>query len=187
MTDSLSRKVRLGRGGALVAGAAVYAALVYGPLEFYWTPFLLGVAYLGAATAGGRRGGLWATGLVLTGWGVGVLLRSEFRVDLSAGDAYLLGVGAAALVAGLLARSGFSVDLVGVGATAFAAGLLHTFAHQGNALTQPWPYVALLAVVGAVNVALAFVPQSRAARGPSARTEPRAGTRAAARQAAPTA
>lgn len=176
MTENLSRRVRLGRGAALLGGAAVYAALVYGPLEFFWTPFLLGVVYLAAATAGGRRGGLWATGLVLTGWGVGVLLVTEFRVDgLSAADAYLLGAGAAALVAGLLARNGFSVDLIGIGASAFIAGLLHTFAHQGNVVTKPWLYVALLASVGVVNVALAAVSQPTGEGSASTRADARRG------------
>ena len=165
MTQDLSRDIRLRRGGALLAGTAIYAALVYGPLEFFWTPFLLGLVYLVAAAVGGRRGGLWATGLVLAGWGAGVLLVSELGVDWSAADAYLMGIGAAALVGGLLARRGFAVDLVGVGATALLAGIVHTIAHQDNALTDPWPYVALLALVGAVNVALAFA--SRPAEAPS--------------------
>lgn len=166
--DSLPRKVRISRGGALLVGAVVYAALVYGPLEFVWTPLLLGLAYLGAAAAGGRRGGLWATALVLTGWGIGVMAASKLKVDVSSADGYLMGVGAAALVGGLIARRGFTVDLIGVGATALAAGVLHTFAgDQIPALVEPWPYVALLGVVGAVNVALALAPASRGARTPS--------------------
>lgn len=164
--ESLPRKVRIGRGGALLAGAAVYALLIYGPLEFIWTPFVLGLVYLGAAAAGGRRGGLWATGLVLTGWGIGVLLPTKFGVkEVSAADGYLIGVGAAALAGGLLARRGFSVDLIGVGATAFLAGFAHLFAgDQIQALVEPWPYVALLAVTGAVNLALAFTARSSAHR-----------------------
>lgn len=174
--DALARKVRIGRGTALIAGAAVYAGLVYGPLEFLWTPFLLGLAYLAAAAAGGRRGGFWATGLILAGWGIGVLLATKLKIGVSAADGYLIGIGAAALVGGLLARGGFAVDLVGIGATALVAGILHTLAgDQIQALTEPWPYVVLLGVVGATNLALALAPQSSAGRS-SAPSGPRVGS-----------
>ncbi len=176
--DSLPRKVRLGRGGALLVGAVVYALLVYGPLEFLWTPFLLGLAYLGAAAAGGRAGGLWATALVLLGWGLGVLAATKVDIGVSTADGYLIGVGAAALVGGLLARSGFSVDLIGIGATAFIAGVFHTFAGDPvQALVEPWPYVVLLGAVGALNLALALAPRSSPARS-STRTGPRLGSTA---------
>jgi hypothetical protein len=175
--DAVPRDTRLRRGGALLVGAAVYALLVYGPLEFFWTPFLLGLAYLGAAAVGGRRGGLWATGLVLTGWGAGVLL-AKLDFGPSAADAYLIGVGAAALAGGLLARSDFAVNLVGVGATAVAAGLLHMLAGDPiGALVNPWPYVALLGLVGATNLALALAPRGSTARSPT-RTASRPGSTA---------
>ena len=177
--QALPRKVRIGRGAALLAGAAIYAALVYGPLEFLWTPFLLGVVYLAAAAAGGRRGGLWATGLVLTGWGIGVLMSNKLDMGVSTADGYLIGVGLAALVGGVLARSGFSVDLVGVGATALIAGMAHTYAGDTiPALAEPWPYVVLLGVVGTVNLALALAPQrdtaadARAGRAMGSTAEP---------------
>lgn len=157
---SPTREVRLRRGGVLVAGAAIYAALVYGPLEFLWTPLLIGLAYLGAAAAGGRHGGMWATGLVLTGWGLGVVLTNKVDLGLSTADGYLIGIGAAAVAAGLLASRGFAVDLVAVGATTVFAGLIHTLAGDPvQALVEPWPYVALLGLVGAVNLVLAFLPQ----------------------------
>ncbi len=176
--DALPRDVRIRRGGALLAGAAVYALLVYGPLEFLWTPFLLGLAYFGAALVGGRQGGMWATALVLTGWGVGVLMANKLEIGVTSADGYLIGVGAAGLVGGLLARSGFAVDLLGIGATALLAGVLHTFAgDQIPALVKPWPYVVLLGVVGAMNLALALAPRSSAARSP-ARTGSRPGSRA---------
>lgn len=183
--DALPRRVRIGRGSALLAGAVVYALLVYGPLEFLWTPLLLGLAYLGAAAAGGRRGGLWATALVLTGWGLLVVVSNKLEVGVSTADGYLIGVGAAALVGGLLARSGFSVDLIGIGGTALIAGVAHSFAGEPvAALVEPWPYVALLAVVGTVNLALALAPRSSAAPAPT-RTDPRLGSRAT--EASPTA
>jgi hypothetical protein len=36
-------------------------------LRFYWTPLILGITYLAAAAAGGRRGSYWATACVLVG------------------------------------------------------------------------------------------------------------------------
>jgi hypothetical protein len=179
--DALPREVRIRRGSVLLAGAAVYALLVYGPLEFFWTPFLLGLAYLGAAAVGGRRGGFWATGLVLTGWGVGVLLaRLDFGV--SSADAYLIGVGAAALAGGLLARYDFAVDLIGVGGTALVAGCLHALAGDPvQAFVEPWLYVALLGLVGATNLALALAPRESTAR---SSTRPRPASTAT--EAAPT-
>ncbi len=171
-SEAVTRNVRLGRGGALLAGAAIYALLVYGPLQFYWTPLLLGLAYLGAAAAGGRRGGLWATALVLTGWGVGVLLATKLD-SVSSGDGYLMGVGGAIVVAGVLARSGFAIDLVSVGGTVLIAGILHNAAGDPvQALVKPWPYVALLAGVGALNLVLALAPRRRPASS-SARTTPK--------------
>ena len=182
ISETVTRNVRLGRAGALLAGAVVYALLVYGPLQFYWTPLLLGLAYFGAAAAGGRRGGLWATAVVLTGWGVGVLLTTKLD-SVSSGDAYLMGIGGAIVVAGVLARGGFAIDLLGVGGTVLIAGILHNAAGDPvQALVKPWPYVALLAGVGALNLVLALAPRTSPTSS-SARTPKQSGEAA---QASPT-
>jgi len=168
ISETVTRNVRLGRAGALLAGAVVYALLVYGPLQFYWTPLLLGLAYFGAAAAGGRRGGLWATAVVLTGWGVGDLM----------------GIGGAIVVAGVLARGGFAIDLLSVGGTVLIAGILHNAAGDPvQALVKPWPYVALLAGVGALNLVLALAPRTSPTSS-SARTPKQSGVEAA--QTSPT-
>ena len=54
-------------------------ALVVGAAEdrFYLTPLGLGLIYLAAAVLGGRRGGYWATTVVLLGWGAAVLLGAR--------------------------------------------------------------------------------------------------------------
>jgi len=184
ISETVTRNVRLGRAGALLAGAVVYALLVYGPLQFYWTPLLLGLAYLGAAAAGGRRGGLWATAVVLTGWGVGVLLATKLPDSVSSGDGYLMGIGGAIVVAGVLARGGFAIDLLSVGGTVLIAGILHNAAGDPvQALVKPWPYVALLAGVGALNLVLALAPRTSPTSS-SARTPKQSGVEAA--QASPT-
>ena len=183
ISETVTRNVRLGRAGALLAGAVVYALLVYGPLQFYWTPLLLGLAYFGAAAAGGRRGGLWATAVVLTGWGVGVLLATKID-SLNSGDGYLMGIGGAIVVAGVLVRGGFDIDLLSVGGTVLIAGILHNVAGDPvQALVKPWPYVALLAGVGALNLVLALAPRTSPTSS-SARTPKQSGGEAA--QASPT-
>jgi len=182
ISETVTRNVRLGRAGALLAGAVVYALLVYGPLQFYWTPLLLGLAYFGAAAAGGRRGGLWATAVVLTGWGVGVLLGTKLD-SVSSGDGYLMGIGGAIVVAGVLVRGGFAIDLLSVGGTVLIAGILHNAAGDPvQALVKPWPYVALLAGVGALNLVLALAPRTSPTSS-SARTPKQSGEAA---QASPT-
>lgn len=167
-TSSLSPSIRLRRAAALLPAAAIYALLVPGTLEFYWTPFLLGAAYLAAAAAGGRGGGMWGTAVVLLGWGAAVLAVSELKLDVGTGNAYLIGLGAAALTGGLLARNGFSVDLFSVGGTALLAGVVHVIAADVDALVKPWPYVALLAVVGSVNLVIALATH----RAPGASRQP---------------
>lgn len=47
--------VRLRQGLALIGGAGVIELLAgIGPLDFFWTPLLVGLAYLAAAALGGR-------------------------------------------------------------------------------------------------------------------------------------
>ncbi|MGH2968251.1 MAG: hypothetical protein ACRDK0_04180, partial [Solirubrobacteraceae bacterium] len=66
--------IRMNQAVLLLAGA-VFLVVVVAPddARFYWTPLILGVAYLGAAIAGGRDGGHWATACALTGWGSAAL------------------------------------------------------------------------------------------------------------------
>lgn len=60
---------------ALLAGAVVMGFVVQTKLiPFYWTPLIVGLTYLGAAVIGGRKGTLWAPGIVTTCWGIAVLL-----------------------------------------------------------------------------------------------------------------
>jgi len=163
--------VRLRRAAALLPAAAVYALLVPGTLPFYWTPFLLGVAYLAAAAVGGRAGGMWPTALVLLGWGAAVLSVSALKLGVGMANAYLIGLGAATLIGGLLARRGVAIDLFSIGGTAVLAGVVHLVAGKVDFLVKPWPYVALLAVVGGVNLVMALA----ASRAPGRAAQPASG------------
>ena len=152
-----SRDARLLQGILLLAGALALILLVStGALDFFWTPLILGLAYLAAAAAGGRKGGYWATACVLTGWGLAVVVIGEARPeDIDVSGSYLLGAGLGATVGALLARSGFGVSIVGLGATVAAAGLVLALTPAASdLLEEERTYALLLGVVGLVNVAL---------------------------------
>jgi hypothetical protein len=84
----------------------------------------------------------------------------------------------------VLVRGGFAIDLLSVGGTVLIAGILHNVAGDPvQALVKPWPYVALLAGVGALNLVLAFAARTSPTSS-SARTPKQSGVEAA--QASPT-
>jgi hypothetical protein len=152
----MPRSPRLGarrrRGLALLIGGGVMAlAVAAGPLKFYWVPLVSGLTYLAAAAAGGRRGPLWAPGVLVTGWGLVVLARAEGVAleDYRESAVFLVAFGVAAVIAALLARSGFAIDLLGVAVTILAAGLFYLLEQEVDALGNAWTYAALLAAWGA--------------------------------------
>jgi hypothetical protein len=151
-----TRPVRLRRAAALGTGAAAAALLLLGDdpvLPFFWVPLVLGLAYLAAALAGG---GMWATALPLTGWGLGVVLGVEDVVDLYDPALFLLGAGLGALACAGLERRGTAVDLLGVSATLVLGGLAFALEREVAVLGEASTYVALLAAVAAVNLLLAL-------------------------------
>ena len=151
--------LRLRHGAIFLGGAILYLLLVEGPLDFDWTPLLLGLVYLLAALAGGREGGFWATALVLCGWGFGVVLAREVELDAPEAALDLAGVGAGIVVAALLARRGFAIDLLGIGATALAGGVVYALQRNVDLVLEPGLYAFLLGLVGAFNVLLAVGPR----------------------------
>ncbi len=162
------RDVRLRQGAALLVGAALLqVAVAVGPLSFFWTPFFAGLAYLAAALAGGRRGGHWATATVLLPWGTTVAALSEFRgLDVRIPAAYIAALGLGAMLAGVLQRRGFAIDLLSVGGAIVLAGLFFGLdRYWVSILGRADTYAALIAVVGLWNVAAASrAPRVRPAR-----------------------
>jgi hypothetical protein len=150
--ESRPPAVRLRQGLAILAGALLFA-LVAGaePDRFYLTPLGLGLIYLAAAALGGRRGGYWATAVVLVGWGAAVFWARQGRPDLDTAGLYLLGAGIGATAGVLLGRRGFAVDPLGLTATIAAAGLLLALAPRWPEVLQEARTYALL--VGAVGLA----------------------------------
>ncbi len=157
MVASKPSAVRVRQGLLLLAGGLALELLVApDSLRFYWMPLIIGLTYLAAAAAGGRKGGYWATACVLVGWGLSVVLIGEIRpreVDVS--GAYLLGAGIGASVGALLIRAKFEVGQLGLGVTVAAAGLLLALVGRSpEVLGDARTYALALGAVGVFNVLL---------------------------------
>jgi hypothetical protein len=161
--NAKSADTRFIQAGAFALGAlALYLLIDRGSLKFYWTPGTIGVAYLLAAIAGGKRGGHWPTALVLVGWGAVVIWVGETRpANLDIAGLYFAGGGAGVLVAGLLHRLGFAIDVIGLGLAALFAGLVLAFSGRVDQFVDAGFYALLLALVAVVNVALGFMARRR--------------------------
>jgi hypothetical protein len=158
--------VRVNQAILLLAGA-LFLVLIVAPDDerFYWTPLTIGLAYLGAAIAGGRDGGHWATACALTGWGASVVLAGAARPDLDVSGLYLTGAGLGAAGGLLLQRAGFSVNPMGLAVTITVGGLALALTTQASGfLDDARTYAALLGAVAAVNLALALAPRIRRKR-----------------------
>jgi len=145
--------VRLRQGLVLLAGALVFG-LVLGPFpdRFHLVPLGLGLVYLAAAVAGGRRGGYWATALVLVGWGAAVVWVREGRPDLDVSGLYLFGAGVGSALGVILSRRGFSVDPLGLAVTIAIAGfVVAVAAHWSDVLEEARTYALLAGLVGLGN------------------------------------
>jgi hypothetical protein len=165
--------VRLNQAILLLAGA-LFLVFIVAPEDgrFYWTPLTIGLAYLGAAVAGGRDGGHWATACALTGWGAAVVLAGAARPDLDVSGLYLVGAGLGIVAGLLLQRAGFEVNTVGLAGTIAVAGLILALTTQADVLEDARTYAAAMGLVAIVNVVLALAPQlQRSGRASSARHE----------------
>ncbi len=148
------------------------------------TPLILGVTYLLAAVIDGPRGGYWATGLGLTGWGVAVAFMGEVRpTDIDPAGAYLVGAGLAGVAAGLLRARGFLVSEIGLAATIAAGGLLLALTPRApDTLDDATTYAIALAIVGGLNVAGGVVGLRRpGTKAPGMRSRRRTGPSSARR------
>jgi len=149
--------VRLNQAILLLAGAIFLVAIV-APEDgrFYWTPLTIGLAYLGAAIAGGRQGGHWATACGLTGWGAAVVFAGAARPDLDISGLYLTGGGLGIAAGLLLQRADFSVSPMGLALTVTAGGLILALTTQAaGVLDDARTYAAALGAVAVTNIVLA--------------------------------
>lgn len=153
--------VRLNQAILLLAGALFLVFIVAPDDErFYWTPLTIGLAYLGAAVAGGRHGGHWATACALTGWGAAVVLAGAARPDLDVSGLYLVGAGMGIVAGLLLQRAGFDVSTTGLAGTIAVAGLILALTTQApGLLDEARTYAAAMGLIAIVNIVLALAPQ----------------------------
>ena len=149
--------VRVAQAITFLSGAlALNVAVAPNDRRFYWTPLVVGLAYLAAAAVGGRRGGHWATACVLVGWGAAVVFAGAARPDLDIAGLYMAGAGLGAVAGLLLRRAGIDADPLGMAVAITAGGLILTFAAQApSVLEEARTYAALLVLVALVNLALA--------------------------------
>ncbi len=106
--------------------------------------------------------------MVVTAWGLGVVLVGEAVVESVTPQAgYLLAAGAGALAAALLGRAGYAVDALGIAGAVFAAGLIYALEPRVEALGYARTYAAAIAVVGLIRLA---APERGPGSTPSGRT-----------------
>lgn len=160
--------VRVNQAVLLLAGG-LFLAFVVAPQDsrFYWTPLTMGLAYLGAAIVGGRRGGHWATACALTGWGAAVVLAGAAKPDLDVSGLYLTGAGLGVLAGLLLGRRGFEVSALGLAGTVTGGGVILALTTQmPGLLDDARTYAIALGLVAAANLGIAVraerAPQRRA-------------------------
>lgn len=159
---------RRAQGAVLLVGAAFLFVLTQiGDLRFHWTPLLVGLSYLAAAAVGRPRGSYWATAVIITAWGAGVVLLIETSLDVSQAAGYLLAVGVGGLVAAALERRGYAIDTLGVAGATLLAGVFFALQPHLEPFDDPRFYALLLAVVGALRLARPGTAGATASRGRS--------------------
>ncbi len=145
----------IGRGAALLVGGVALILLVapIGGLELFWMPLIIGLTYLASSAAGGRSGGLWVPGFIVTSWGVSVLAIlsgtiGEAGRDFASGT--LIGIGVGAVLAVLvLPRLGIPCNALAVAVIVLAIGVLEQFQFLvGGATADAWPWGVLLVLGG---------------------------------------
>lgn len=133
----------------ILIGALVESFLLspIGPKPFYLTPLVLGLTYLVAAATGGRKGTLWAPGLIITCWGIGVLLVFSHTVAADFPSVSVTALGVGALLSATLPRIGIPVHPLSIAVPLFSAGLTELIASRGVAVFgYGWFFGLLLGV-----------------------------------------
>lgn len=131
-------------GLVLAAGAGVYAlAEGAGGAHFDLTPLLLGAVAIGAGLVGVRKR-VAATGLVLAGWGVAVLLVAHGWVPPErTTPAYMLGIAAGLLAAAAVAGPSRRAAWLMSGSIVALTGPLSLYLSYDVAALGRWPLWAV--------------------------------------------
>jgi hypothetical protein len=146
-----TRVQALARGLLLLVGGLVVIVLVepVGPAKLYVMPLVLGVTYLLSSAAGGRSGGLWVPGLIVTAWGVATttVLSGTLSVDFTAAAVLAIGVGA--IAATQLPRAGIPCNPLAIAVVVAAIGALELLeAQAGGVFADGWPWGVFLVLGG---------------------------------------
>lgn len=139
------------RGVLLLIGGLLVVVLVQpiGHQKLYVMPLIIGLTYLASSVAGGRSGGLWVPGLIVTAWGVGttLVLGGTLNVDFTA--ATILAIGVGSTVATQLPRLGIPCNPLAIALVVASIGALELLeAQAGGVFVDGWPWGALLVLGG---------------------------------------
>jgi len=134
---------------ALLLGALAMELLVQQQVvRFYYTPLIVGLTYLGAAAVAGRKGALWAPGIVTTCWGIAVLLGVHRVVTIDGKLSYeIAGFIGVALALALRYTIGLAAGVIGL---VVAMGIIfaHNYAHPPSWIFNGVTFAVLLGVWG---------------------------------------
>ncbi|MEJ7744333.1 MAG: hypothetical protein WKF73_18415 [Nocardioidaceae bacterium] len=139
------------RGVLLLIGGLVVILVVepVGPKMLYWMPLIIGLTYLVSSIAGGRSGGLWVPGLMVTAWGVATttVLSGTIRADFTATTILAIGIGA--ILATQLPRFGIPCNALAIAVIIFLIGGLELLeAQAGGIFVKGWPWGVFLVLGG---------------------------------------
>lgn len=138
-------------GAVLLVGALLVSVIVgpVGPAKLYWMPIILGVSYLLAGAVAGRRSLFWAAGLIVSSWGLAVLLllRGTWTTDFSGTTVAAIGVGL--VLAALLPRVGVEVSLASLAIPVLLIGVFEFLqAESLDVFSKGWLFGLILALRG---------------------------------------
>jgi hypothetical protein len=142
---AVARGVLLLLGGVLV----ILVVQPVGPQPLYWMPLIIGLTYLASSAAGGRSGGLWIPGLIVTAWGVATttVLSETIQADFTATTILAIGIGA--ILATQLPRVGIPCNPLAIAVIVAAIGGLELLEAQvGGIFPQGWPWGTFLMLGG---------------------------------------
>lgn len=138
-------------GAVLLAGALLVSVVVApgGSAKLYWMPIILGLSYLVAGVVAGKSSLYWAAGLIVSSWGLAVLLvlRGSLTTDFAGTATTAIGVGL--VLAALLPRVGIAVAPVSLAVPVLLIGVFQLLqAESSDVFSKGWVYGGILAVRG---------------------------------------
>ncbi|MGI9016805.1 MAG: hypothetical protein ACR2HR_06825 [Euzebya sp.] len=139
----------------LFLGAAILAGLRLAGVTFNITPLFVGLVALAAAAVAAEPKP-WTSGIVITAWGIGVLLVLEGPLPQRSAPIYMVAIGIGILVASfVVAKQEQQAVARGSAAAMIAGGVLFYLAFDVEFLVDWWVFSGGLAVAAVVELARA--------------------------------